>query len=55
MRLIEHLMMQVEHILVINQLTVVSKEVVEITHKNLILGSLDRCSPIRRITIVRLL
>lgn len=37
-RLIERLMMQVEHVLVANQLTVVTKEVVETARKNLILG-----------------
>ena len=37
-RLIERLMMQVEHILVANQLQVVTKEVVETAHDNLIIG-----------------
>ena len=37
-RLIERLMMQVEHVLVANQLTVVTKEVVETARKNLIIG-----------------
>lgn len=37
-RLIGRLMMQVEHILVANQLTVVTKEVVETARKNLIIG-----------------
>jgi hypothetical protein len=36
--LIERLMMQVEHVLVANQLTVVTKEVVETARKNLIIG-----------------
>lgn len=38
-RLIERLMMQVEHVLLANQLTVVTKEVVETARKNLIIGS----------------
>jgi DNA transposition AAA+ family ATPase len=38
-RLIERLMMQVEHVLVANQLTAVTKEVVETARKNLIIGS----------------
>ena len=37
-RLIERLMMQVEHILVANQLQVVTKEVVETARDNLIIG-----------------
>jgi len=37
-RLIERLMMQVEHVLVANQITVVTKEVVETARKNLIIG-----------------
>src|SRR5713226_8455817 len=37
-RLIERLMMQVEHILVANQLQVVTKEVVETARQNLIIG-----------------
>ena len=37
-RLIERLMMQVEHVLVANQVTVVTKEVVETARKNLIIG-----------------
>lgn len=37
-RLIERLMMQVEHVLVANQLTVVTKEVVETARENLIIG-----------------
>ena len=37
-RLIERLMMQVEHVLVANQLQVVTKEVVETAHRNLIIG-----------------
>jgi DNA transposition AAA+ family ATPase len=37
-RLLERLMMQVEHILVANQLQVVTKEVVETAHDNLIIG-----------------
>lgn len=38
MRLIERLMMQVEHVLVANQLAVVTKEVVETARENLIIG-----------------
>jgi len=38
MRLIERLMMQVEHILVANELAVVTKEVVETARENLIIG-----------------
>src|SRR5260370_26447358 len=38
MRLIDRLMMQVEHVLVANQLQVVTKEVVETARKNLIIG-----------------
>ncbi len=38
MRLIDCLMMQVEHVLVANQLQVVTKEVVETARKNLIIG-----------------
>jgi hypothetical protein len=38
MRLVERLMMQVEHILVANQLQVVTKEVVETARENLIIG-----------------
>ncbi len=38
MRLIERLMMQVEHVLVANQLQVVTKEVVETARDNLIIG-----------------
>jgi Mu transposase, C-terminal len=38
LRLIERLMMQVEHVLVANQITVVTKEVVETARKNLIIG-----------------
>jgi DNA transposition AAA+ family ATPase len=38
MRLIERLMMQVEHILVANELQVVTKEVVETARENLIIG-----------------
>jgi hypothetical protein len=38
MRLIDRLMMQVERVLVANQLTVVTKEVVETARKNLIIG-----------------
>jgi hypothetical protein len=38
LRLIERLMMQVELVLVANQLTVVTKEVVETARKNLIIG-----------------
>lgn len=37
-RLIERLMMQVEHVLVANQTTVVTKEVVETARQNLIIG-----------------
>jgi DNA transposition AAA+ family ATPase len=37
-RLIERLMMQVEHVLVANQLQVVTKEVVETSRQNLIIG-----------------
>jgi len=37
-RLIERLMMQVELVLVANQLTVVTKEVVETARRNLIIG-----------------
>jgi hypothetical protein len=37
-RLIERLMMQVEHILAANQLQVVTKEVVETARENLIIG-----------------
>ena len=37
-RLIERLMMQVEHILVANQTQVVTKEVVETARQNLIIG-----------------
>lgn len=37
-RLIERLMMQVEHVLVANQLAVVTKEVVETARQNLIIG-----------------
>jgi len=37
-RLIERLMMQVEHVLTANQLTIVTKEVVETARKNLIIG-----------------
>jgi hypothetical protein len=37
-RLIERLMMHVEHVLVANQLTVVTKEVVETARRNLIIG-----------------
>jgi DNA transposition AAA+ family ATPase len=37
-RLIERLMMQVEHVLVANQLTVVTKEVIETARENLIIG-----------------
>ena len=36
--LIERLMMQVEHVLVTNQLQVVTKEVVEAARQNLIIG-----------------
>jgi len=38
MRLIDRLLIQVEHILVANELTVVTKEVVETARKNLIIG-----------------
>jgi DNA transposition AAA+ family ATPase len=38
MRLIDRLMMQVERVLIANQLTVVTKEVVETARKNLIIG-----------------
>ncbi len=38
MRLIERLMMQVEHILAANELQVVTKEVVETARENLIIG-----------------
>lgn len=38
MRLIDRLMKQVERALVANQLTVVTKEVVETARKNLIIG-----------------
>ncbi len=38
MRLIDRLMKQVEHVLVANELTVVTKEVVETARKNLIIG-----------------
>ena len=38
MRLIARLMKQVERVLTANQLTVVTKEVVETTHQNLIIG-----------------
>ncbi len=37
-RLIERLMMQVEHVLIANQLQVVTKEVVETARENLIIG-----------------
>lgn len=37
-RLIERLMMQVEHVLVANQLQVITKEVVETARQNLIIG-----------------
>jgi hypothetical protein len=37
-RLIDRLMGQVEHVLVANQLTVFTKEVVETARKNLIIG-----------------
>jgi hypothetical protein len=37
-RLIERLMMQVEHVLVANQLQVVIQEVVETARQNLIIG-----------------
>jgi hypothetical protein len=36
--LIERLMMEVEHVLVANQLQVVTKEVVETARQNLIIG-----------------
>jgi hypothetical protein len=38
MRLIDRLMKQVERVLAANQLTVVTKEVVETARKNLIIG-----------------
>jgi hypothetical protein len=38
LRLIDRLMMQVEHVLVANQLQVVTKEVVETARQNLIIG-----------------
>ena len=38
MRLIDRPMIQVEHILVANELTVVTKEVVETARKNLVIG-----------------
>ncbi len=38
LRLIDRLMMQVEHVLVANQITVVTKEVVETARQNLIIG-----------------
>lgn len=38
LRLIDRLMMQVEHVLVANQITIVSKEVVETARQNLIIG-----------------
>ena len=38
MRLIDRLMKQVERVLVANQLTVVTKEVVETARQNLIIG-----------------
>jgi len=38
LRLIDRLMMQVEHFLVANKITVVTKEVVETARKNLIIG-----------------
>ena len=38
-RLIERLMMQVEHVLVANQLQVVTQEVVETARENLIIGT----------------
>lgn len=38
LRLIDRLMMQVEHVLVANQISVVSKEVVETARQNLIIG-----------------
>lgn len=37
-RLIDRLMMQVEHVLVANQMHVVTKEVVETARENLIIG-----------------
>lgn len=37
-RLIERLMLQVEHVLVANQLQIVTKEVVETARQNLIIG-----------------
>ena len=37
-RLIERLMLQVEHVLVANQIQVVTKEVVETARQNLIIG-----------------
>ncbi len=38
LRLIDRLMMQVEHILIANDMTVVTKEVVEAARENLIIG-----------------
>ena len=38
MRLLDRLMEQVERVLIANQLKVVTKEVVEIARKNLIIG-----------------
>ncbi|MGZ3646345.1 MAG: hypothetical protein ACXVCM_21115, partial [Ktedonobacteraceae bacterium] len=38
LRLIDRLMMQVEHILIANEMTVVTKEVVETARENLIIG-----------------
>jgi len=38
LRLIDRLMMQVEHVLVANQITIVTKEVVETARQNLIIG-----------------
>ena len=38
LRLIDRLMLQVEHVVLANQLQVVSKEVVETTRQNLIIG-----------------
>ena len=38
LRLIDRLMMQVEHILTANEMTVVTKEVVETARENLIIG-----------------
>lgn len=38
-RLIERLMMQVEHVLVANQTQIVTKDVVETAQQNLIIGS----------------